>query len=57
MFALALKLGKTVAELKASMSSSELTEWAAFFAPEPEQKQPELSLEDEIAMMKEALGG
>lgn len=35
MFRLALKLGRTVAELRATMSARELSEWAVFWRREP----------------------
>lgn len=35
MFRLALALGRSVAELEHSLSSSELTEWAAYYKMEP----------------------
>tara|TARA_Y100000034_G_scaffold130661_1_gene189613 strand:+ start:7663 stop:7839 length:177 start_codon:yes stop_codon:yes gene_type:complete len=53
---LASHLHKTVAELERNVTSAELTEWAAYFNLKPEDT-PKLSVEEEIALMKEELGG
>ncbi|MDX1538825.1 hypothetical protein [Arsukibacterium sp.] len=53
---LASHLHKTVSELEKSLTSAELTEWAAYFNLKPDDT-PKISVADEIALMKEELGG
>lgn len=53
---LASHLHKTVSELEQSLTSAELTEWAAYLNLKPDDT-PKLSVDEEIALMKEELGG
>jgi hypothetical protein len=51
-FALARKLGMTVARLQAEMTSAELTEWAAFFTLEAIEQEQQAAAQRAKARMR-----
>ena len=59
---LCIDIGCTISELNQRMDSAELSEWMAYYSIQNEDVQPtqtkqktNLSVEDEIALMKEGL--